>query len=140
MKKITLRKVCDTIAVIILAGILISPAVGVLGIFPAPTADLYYTPEAFNFILAMMEVKYLTILMGIVCAIAIGLILTRRMALAVLIILPITINIFLFHAVIDSGIFTMGALMGNVFFVLNLYFLWKYRAWYKPLFAKANKR
>lgn len=105
-------------------------------IFPAPTADLYYTQEAFDFIMMLINVGYINMMMGIAATFSIFYILTNRLALAALLMLPITINIVASHAVLDNGLFTMGALLGNVFFLLNIYFLWKYRVQYKPLFIR----
>lgn len=131
-------KIITILARIVFALILLMPVVGALNVFPAPTADLYTNEQAYNFIIAMMNVGYITAIMGVVCAIAVGLIITNRMALASLLVLPITVNIVAFHAVIDGGLFTAGAVMGNVLLLLNIFFLWQNRARYTSLLAKSN--
>ncbi len=116
--------------------ILAMPVLGALGVFPPPTPDLYNTTEAYDFIHRLMEVKYINVIMAVVCIISIGLMVTRRMALMALLILPITVNVVAFHAVIDGGLFTGGALLGNIMLALNLYFLWQNREHYKTLLEK----
>lgn len=116
--------------------LLVMPVIGALGIFPPPTADMYNTPEAFAFIEMLMSGGYINHLMSIVFALVIVLLALNRTALAALLLLPITVNIVAFHAFLDGGLFTAGAIMGNVLALLNLYFLWKNRGVYKILLAK----
>lgn len=68
--------------------------------------------------------------------IALGLTITNRMALAALLILPISVNIIAFHAFLDGGLFTAGAIMGNVLFLITIYFMWVHRSQYKTLLEK----
>ncbi|MBY0328606.1 hypothetical protein K2Q02_00715 [Patescibacteria group bacterium] len=126
-------KICNTILKVLLVLLLVSPILGAFGIFPAPTADLYNTPQAFSFIEALSVAWYINIIIAVVFAIAIALILTRRTALAALLLLPVTINIVAFHGFLDGGLLTTGALMGDVLFLLNIYFLWKNCDAYKQL-------
>lgn len=126
-------KVFNIILKILLVLLLVSPILGALGLFPAPTADMYNTPEAFTFIEALNTAWYVTAIIAIVFTISIILILTRRTALAALLILPITINIVAFHAFLDGGLLTGGAMMGNILFLLNMYFLWKNCEAYRQL-------
>ena len=58
---------------------------------------------------------------------------TKREALAALLELPITLNVVAFHLVLDGGLLTGGALLGNIMLILNLYLLWKNRASYAVL-------
>jgi hypothetical protein len=126
-------KALNIILRIILGLLLISPIIGALGVFPPPTADMYNTPEAFSFIEKLMEVGYINILIAVIFAVCLVLTIMNRMALAALLLLPITLNIISFHAFLDGGLFTMGAIMGNALFLINLYFLWQNRAVYKIL-------
>jgi hypothetical protein len=130
-------KALNIILRIILGLLLISPIIGALGVFPPPTADMYNTPEAFSFIEKLMEVGYINILIAVIFAVCLVLTIMNRMALAALLLLPITLNIISFHAFLDGGLFTMGAIMGNALgnalFLNNLYFLWQNRAVYKIL-------
>lgn len=113
------------------------PILGATGIFPAPTADMYSTQQAFDFIQALYNSKYLVYLMAIVFAVALVLIIMKRTALASLLILPITVNILAFHLFLDGGLFTGGAVMADILFLLNVYFLWQNRSQYKGLLEKA---
>ena len=110
------------------------PILGVLGIFPAPTSDLYNTPEAFDFVMMLTNAGYIMWMMAVVFLISLALIIKNKMALVSLLILPITLNIVGFHAFMDGGLLTSGAIMGNVFFLINIYFLWENREKYKSLF------
>lgn len=129
-------KIFNIICKVLFGLILAMPVLGALGVFPPPTPDLYNTTEAYDFIHTLMEVKYINVIMAVVCIISIGLMVTRRMALMALLILPITVNVVAFHAVIDGGLFTGGALLGNIMLALNLYFLWQNREHYKTLLEK----
>lgn len=131
-------KVLNIILKIVLILMLLMPAIGSLGVFPPPTADLYNTPEAFEFIEALMKVKYVNWLMSIVFAISILLILTKRMALAAILIAPVVLNIISFHLFLDGGPFTLNAVFPIVLSLLNIYFLWQNKEEYKNLFRKSR--
>lgn len=131
-------KIFNVLCTIVFGLILAMPILGALSIFPAPTPDMYNTEEAYAFIVALMDVGYITFIMAVVCTISLALICTKRMALAAILVLPITVNVVGFHAVIDGGLFTAGALMGNVMLLLNLYFIWQNRAQYTSLLEKGN--
>ncbi len=126
-------KVFNIILKIVLVLLLISPILGALGLFPAPTADLYNTPQAFSFIETLMATGYINGIIAIVFALSIVLIISGRTAIAALLILPITVNIIAFHAFLDGGLLTSGAIMANVLFILNIYFLWRNIPAYKQL-------
>ena len=121
---------------IVLCLILISPILGAFGVFPPPTPDLYNTPEAFAFIEALMKTGYLNYLIAFVFAFSIYLIATNRTSLAALLLLPVTVNIIAFHLFLDGGLLKPGAIMADVLFLLNLFFLWHYRARYGALWNK----
>ncbi len=131
-------KTIHIILKVVLCLLIVTPILGALGIFPAPTADLYNTPEAFVFIQVLYTSGYLTYLMAIVFAISIVLIVTNRMALASLLILPITVNIVAFHLFLDGGLLTSGAIMANILLLINAYFLWQNRLQYKVLWNKSS--
>jgi hypothetical protein len=126
-------KIIHTIFKTLLALLIISPILGVLGIFPAPTRDLYNTEEAYQFIVLLMNSGYVMWMMAIVFLISLILIIKNKMAAVALLILPITLNIVGFHAFLDGGLLTGGAIMGNVLLLLNIYFLYQNRTQYKAL-------
>lgn len=132
----TMKKVIDVVLKAVLSVIIVMPIVGALGIFPAPTPDLYNTPQAFEFIDVLMDARYINVIMAIVFAVAFVLLWTKRVALAALLMLPITVNIVAFHLFLDGGLLTPGAIMADVLAVLNAYFLWQQRAQYLPLLTK----
>ncbi len=134
----SLMKIIDTILKIVLCLICAMPVAGVTGLLGEPTRELYNTDEAFAFIMMLTDTGYIVYINAVVFAAAIALIITNRVALAALLILPITVNIVSFHAFLDGGLFTAGALLGNVMFLINLYFLWKHRAQYERLWNRGS--
>mgnify|MGYP006891168350 CR=1 FL=1 len=52
--------------------------------------------------------------------------------LALVILMPISINILLFHAFLTPG----NTLMGIVIVLIHVYLAWAYRDYYKPLFIR----
>ncbi len=128
-----MKKALNIFLKLLLSLILFMPILGAAGVFPSPTPEMYNTPEAYDFIAMLMASKYIMIADAVVFALAIVCLWTKRVALAALLILPITVNIVGFHLFLDGGLFTAGAIMGNVLLLLNLYFLWEERKEYLPL-------
>ena len=126
-------KIVHVILKVLLSLILLMSVVGAFGVFPDPTRDLYNTDLAFAFIEMLIQVGYINYMMAVVMAVALAALWTKREAFAALLLAPITANIVGFHAFIDGGIFTSGAVLGNVLLALNVYFLWKNREEYKSL-------
>lgn len=131
-----LSSLATIIGKVLLSLLMITPIFGTLGLFPAPTPDLYGSPEAFQFISLLMGSGYVMWMSTVVYLIALFCLWTKRTALAALLLLPITLNIVGFHAFLDTGLFTAGAIMGNVFLLLNLAFLWQQRAQYATLWKR----
>jgi hypothetical protein len=131
-----MRKAIDIVLKIILSLILILPILGLLRVFPPPTQELYNTPQAFEFIQTLETVRYITIIMVVVHVIALVCIWTGRMAVAALLILPITVNVVAFHLVLDGGLHKAGAILGNIMLLLNAYFLWQERGKYRALVVR----
>jgi putative oxidoreductase len=132
------KKAIDVVLKIILSLILLLPVVGLTGVMPPPTPDLYNTPEAFAFIEMLNDIRYISIIMAIVHVLALVCLWTRRTALAALLILPITVNVVGFHAFLDGGLLTAGAVLGNVMLLINAYLLWQHRREYTPLLARTS--
>ena len=133
-----MRKAIDIALKVVLSLILVLPILGLVGVFPAPTQDLYNTPQAFQFIETITEGRYISIIMAVVHVIALFCLWTRRTALAALLILPITVNVVAFHLVLDGGLLTGGAVLGNIMLLINAYFLWQHRREYAPLLAQTS--
>jgi hypothetical protein len=133
-----MRKAVDIALKVVLSLILVLPILGTLGVFPPPTPDLYNTPEAFAFIQTITEGRYINIMMVGVHVIALFCLWTRRTALAALLILPITLNVVAFHWVLDGGLLTGGAVLGNIMLLINAYLLWQHRREYAPLLAQTS--
>lgn len=132
------KKAIDIVLRVILSLILLLPVVGLTGLMPPPTQDLYNTPEAFGFIETLNEIRYISIVMAAVHVIALVCLWTRRTALAALLILPITVNVVGFHAFLDGGLLTAGAMLGNIMLLINAYFLFQHRREYAPLLAQTS--
>lgn len=130
-----MKKIVDIGLKALLSLLMVMPILGATGIFPAPTADMYNTPEAFAFINTLMGAGYINAIMAIVFALALIALWTKRVALAALLILPLTVNIIAFHLFLDGGIFTAGSVMANLLALLNVYFLYQQRAVYRTLLA-----
>lgn len=133
-----MRKWIDIVLKVVLSLILILPILGVLGVGPPATPDLYNTPQAFQFIDTLQNVRYISIMMAVVHVLALACLWTRRTALAALLILPITLNVVGFHLILDGGLHKAGAIPGDVMLLINLYFLWQHRREYLPLVAQTS--
>ncbi len=134
-----MKKYIETGLKVVLSLILALPILGVLGVFPSPTPDLYNTTEAYDFIILLDRLGYyINYMMVVACALSLVLMWTGRVPLSMLLILPITANVVGFHLFLDGGLFTMGALFGNIMAAINLYFIWKYRRAYQPLLERTR--
>lgn len=131
-----MKKYIHVVIKILLTLMLVFPVLGTLGIFPAPTRDLYNTDTAFNFINMLAETGYINWIMVIVNIIAVWALWTRREALAGILIAPVVVNIIAFHAFLDGGLFTAGAMMANVLLLLTIYLLYKNRHKYFVLLRR----
>lgn len=91
-----MKKTIDFVLKAVLSLILVLPILGLVGVFPPPTQDLYNTPQAFEFIVVA------------------------------------------FHLVLDGGLLTGGAVLGNIMLLINAYFLWQHRREYAPLLIQTS--
>ncbi len=107
--------------------ILLMPVLGATGVFPPPTRDLYNTDAAFNFIVMLMDGKYITYMNAFVCFLSVMALSMKRTLFSALLALPVTVNVVGFHAFLDGGLLTGGALLGNVMALINLYLVYLYR-------------
>jgi hypothetical protein len=127
---------------VIFSLIILLPVVSLIGILLGFDIDAkreyYNTDEAFAFIQILMDSMYIAVINSIIFVVGLVLMWTKRVALAMALILPISVNVVGFHAFLDGGLFTTGAIMGNVMLALNLYFMWKERENYLPLFNKSK--
>ena len=126
-------KILNIILKVLLVLLLVMPILGTLGVFPAPTAEMYTTPEGWALIEILMSTGYIMYLIASVFAVSIVLILLNRMALAAILIAPISVNILAFHLFLEGGIFNGASVMADVLFLLNAYFLWQNRDKYQQL-------
>lgn len=133
-----MKKAVDIALKVVLSIILVLPILGTLGVIPPATPDLYNTPEAFQFIETITVGRYITIIMALVHVVALVCLWTRRTALAALLILPITVNVVGFHAFLDGGLLTAGAVLGNIMLLINAYLIWQHRREYAPLLAQTS--
>jgi hypothetical protein len=131
-----MTKYLDIFLKILLSLILIIPILGALKLVPGATRDLYNTDAAFAFI-KMITSNYLSFGIAITAALTLVSMWSGRIALAMLLLLPITANVIGFHLFLDGGLLTVGAQMGNIMALIHLYFIWKYRGEYAQLFKKS---
>lgn len=103
-----------------------------------PKREYYATDEAYDFIVAIMNSGYITVLNAVVFALGIILAWTKRTALAALLVLPVTVNIVAFHAMLDGGLFTGGAVLGDILLITNLALMWYHRGSYASLIAPST--
>lgn len=108
---------------VLLCLLLVTPILGTLGVFPAPTADLY-SPDGWAMMQALMNSTYMMPLLGLLCFVCLVLVIMNKTALAAVLLAPMTVNVMLFHAVVDDNIFKISSIMGWMLFILNVYFLW----------------
>jgi hypothetical protein len=119
-----MKKYLHIFAKIIFSLILIMPILGATGIFPPATRDLYNTDAAFAFIEMLSTASYIMYMIVVVHLLAIFSLWTRREVVGALLVLPITLNVVGFHLMLDGGLLTGGALMGNIMLLINFYLLW----------------
>jgi hypothetical protein len=65
-----MNKVIDIVFKVMLSLLMVTPILGALGVFPAPTADMYTSAKSFAFIQAMMSAGYITMTMAVVFALS----------------------------------------------------------------------
>lgn len=131
-------KIFDRICRVVLGLFIFMPILGVVGVFPAPTADMYTNPRAWQFISLLNDSKYVMYTMAFVFLICIVLIIKNRMALATLLLLPIVVNILGFHIFLDGGLLAKDAFLADGFGLLVIYFLYKNIGAYKALYNYKN--
>jgi putative oxidoreductase len=135
-----MKKYLHIALAIIFGLILLMPVGGLVAIFLGmdanPKPEYYNTQEAYAFIMMLMETQYIVVLNALTCLSGIILLFLRRIPLAAVIVFPVSVNVVAFHGVLDGGLFTSGAFLGNVMFMINVYFFWVYRALYARLFER----
>lgn len=128
---------------IIFSLIIIIPIVSLVGIWLGydiqPKPEYYTNMEAYNFIKILMDTQYITIINALVFSVGLLMLWTKRTALASVIIFPITLNVVAFHAFVDGGLLTGGAMMGNLMLAINLYFFWYHFPKYSDLLKLDDK-
>ena len=122
-----MKKYLHSTAKIIFSIILVLPTLGTTGIFPEATRDLYNTDAAFAFIQTLTVTSYIMYMMAAVHILALYALWTRREVVAALLVLPITFNVVGFHLMLDGGLLTGGASLGNLMLLINLYLLYIHR-------------
>ncbi len=113
-------KIAHTIAKVLLSLIAILPVFGLLGVFPAPTRDLYHTDAAYQFIQLMMSsAMYIDYMMVAVLLVSVVLMWTGRELVAAFLIAPITANVIGFHLFLDGGLMNAGSIPALIMLLTN---------------------
>lgn len=123
--------ICRILLILLLA----MPVLGSLGLFPPPTAEMY-TPQGWAFMSAMMATGYMLPALGMTFGVVLVLALLNRMALAAILLAPVTVNIMLFHWFLDASPVSAAAAPAYVLLFLNAFFLWRNWHVYRPLWMK----
>lgn len=128
------KKYLYIIVKVLFTAILLLPIAGSTGLLGEATRELYNTDAAFSFITQLTtDAVYISWMMTAVHILALIALWTRREALAVLLELPIVANVVGFHAFLDGGLLTGGAVLANIYLLLVLYLLYANRETLKPL-------
>lgn len=117
---------------ILLCLVLLMPILGVLGVFPPPTADLY-SPEGWAFMQALMKSDYMMPLIGLLAAVCFVLVAVNRTEIAAVLLAPFVVNVLCFHLFVDGSFFTLSASLAWVLNIATAYFLWINRKKYAAL-------
>jgi putative oxidoreductase len=125
-------KIVSIILRIFFGLVLLLPVLGTLGVFPPPAPEMY-SPPGWAFMQAMMATGYLPQLIALTCAVTLVLVIMNRTALAAVLVAPLTVNILLFHLVVDRSMFNPSTLPAWVLLITNAYFLWENRGKYRSL-------
>lgn len=100
---------------------------GFLNFIPTPTP----TPESGAFLGALFATGYMfPIIKGLEIIVGLALLANKYVPLALVVIFPIVINIFLVHTILDPS----GFIMGLALLVFNLTLIWSNKETYSPLF------
>ncbi len=134
------KKYLHIVVKVLFSAILLLPIVGSTGLLGEATRELYNTDAAFSFITQLTTgAMYISWMMTVVHVLALIALWTQREALGVLLELPIVANVVGFHAFLDGGLLTGGAVLGNIYLILALYLLYANRETLKPLiYEKTN--
>ena len=101
---------------------------GFLGFIPQPPP----APEAGALLGSFVESGYLMTVVKLTEVVVGGLLLLNRFVpLALVVLMPVTLNIFLLHAFLDPAV--PGIVIAVLVLVLNVFLMWAYRASYAPL-------
>ena len=101
---------------------------GFLSFIPQPPPD----PDAGALLGAFVESGYLMTFVKLTEVVVGALLLANRFVpLALVVLMPVTLNIFLLHAFLDPAL--PGMAVAVVVLTLNVFLLWAYRAHYAPL-------
>ncbi len=134
------NKITYNVAKVLFSLIILLPVVSLIGLMLGydidPKREYYYTDEAFEFIKMLMAVGYITAINALVFTFSLYLIWTKRVALAAVLVFPITVNVVAFHLFIDNGLLTSGASLGNLMLLINIYFFWYHKEQYRTVLAK----
>lgn len=106
---------------------------GFLHFLPQPTEPP--SPDAMSFAMALIKSGYLfPLIKGTEVAVGVLLLANRLVPLALVVIAPVIVNIFAFHAFLAPD----GLVLASVIVALELYLAWVHRAAYRPLFASSR--
>jgi len=108
-------------------------AFGVMGLFQLMPQPKTLPPGVAEFMTGLKASRYFfPLLFGTQLLFGILLLLNLFVPLALVLIMPVLVNIILYHIFLDPA----GIVPGAILMALNLYLAWVYRDAYRPLLAK----
>lgn len=110
------------------------PVLALFGIMPQPSAEMY-SESGWQFIKALMDTGYMMPLVQIANVMCGILLLANRTALAAVMLVPLTINIILFHFFLDAAPISAAAIPAYVLLVGNIVFLYQNRSKYTQILS-----
>lgn len=122
------------IAKYIVVVLMLMPALAPLGIFPEPTAEMYASAQAWQFMSALLMSGYIMPLIAVVGVLVIYLLLSGREAFGVLLLTPFTVNVMLFHWFFDPTPISANSALAYVLLIAHGYLFVKYWCVYEKWF------
>jgi putative oxidoreductase len=112
---------------LLLAPAVLFVAASQLGYVPPPDPAVF-TTDAWKFLQSLRSVEYIFPLTGVLCGLCgVAFLLNRYIALASIVLLPIALNIALFHGYLEPSPFSPNAIPAYVLLAANVFLLFASR-------------
>lgn len=125
-------KITAHILRILLGVFLLMPVLALFGVIPQPSAEMY-SEAGWEFMKALMDTGYMMPFIQISNVLCGILLLANRTALAAVMLVPLTLNIILFHIFLDATPVSASSSPAYILLIGNIIFLHQNRAKYKSI-------